>query len=97
MTKGVQGTMVLGSTFDVSMGIKKRFENNRGTVALAVSDLFFSNASWIHVDYLNQQYGFIDQRESRTFRLSVSWKLGSDKIKGSRRRKTGNDEEKGRI
>jgi hypothetical protein len=97
VTKGVQGTMVLGSTFDVSMGLKKRFANNRGTVALAVSDLFFSNASWIRVDYLNQQYGFIDQRESRTFRLSLSWRLGSDKIKGERRRRTGNDEEKGRI
>ncbi len=97
VTKGVQGTMVLGSTFDVSMGLKKRFANNRGTVSLAVSDLFFSNASWIRVDYLNQQYGFIDQRESRTFRLSLSWRLGSDKIKGARRRKTGNDEEKGRI
>jgi len=97
VTKGVQGTMVLGSTFDVSMGFKKRFANNRGTISVAISDLFYSNASWIRVDYLNQQYGFIDQRESRTFRLSLSWRLGNDKVKNSRRRKTGNDEEKGRI
>ncbi len=91
------GTWKTKSQGAVDMGLQKQFLNKAATLKLAVTDIFFT-APWQATNnfgglYINGGGNW----ESRTFRLSFSYRFGSAQIKSNRDRKTGLESEAKRI
>lgn len=96
-TDGLQGIYRLGSRFDVGLGLKKTFKDDKLILSLNVNDIFYSTYYDIGVDYLDQKNGFIEKNDTRSVIIGLSYRFGSDKILRPRQRDTGNEEEKSRI
>jgi hypothetical protein len=81
----------------VDVGFQKQLLKKQATVKLAVTDIFFTSP-W----KATSNFGGLYIRgggnwESRTIRLTFSWRFGSNQIKNSRERKTGLESEAKRI
>ncbi len=79
------------------MGVQSKILADRGSVVLTVSDPFNSQ-QWRGVSqfgglYMDASGGF----ESRQVGLNVTYNLGNKQVKAARQRKTGLEEEKGRL
>ncbi len=80
-----------------TIGIQRKVLNERGSVVLTVSDPFNSQR-WRGISqfgglYMDASGGY----ESRQVRLNATYTFGSKQIKASRQRKTGLEDEKGRL
>ncbi|WP_297336891.1 TonB-dependent receptor [Algoriphagus sp.] len=91
------GVYKTGTSWTVDVGAQKSILNDRGSVTLGVSDIFKTN-------YLPQLVSSslitVDQRrieDTRRFMVSFSYHFGNSKLKASRSRDTGVDEEKSRT
>lgn len=91
------GTYVSRPIGNLDLGLQKKLFSDRGNLKLTVSDIFFT-----------QQWGGVSQFgglkmiagggwESRQVRLNFSYNFGSSQIKTARQRRTGLEDEKGRI
>lgn len=81
----------------VDAGVRKKFLDGRGNIKMAVSDIFYT-MQWQGI----QEFGglFFDASggwESRQFKVSASYLFGKDTVKSARRRKTGLEDESGRV
>jgi outer membrane receptor protein involved in Fe transport len=91
------GNWVTNSQYDISMGVSKSFWNDAATFKISLSDLFYTNG-WGG----ESQFGNLYMRgggswESRQIRMNFTYMFGNKQVKGSRNRKTGMEEEQGRI
>lgn len=91
------GTYLTKSMGSLDLAVQKKFLNDRLSVRLAVSDVFFT--SFWRAD---MQFGdlYIDGSggwESRQGRLNISYAFGSNEVKKSRNRKTGLEDEGSRV
>lgn len=91
------GNWTTDSQFDVSAGISKQLFNNKGSLKISVSDIFFENG-WSG----ESEFGDLKIRgggtwESRQVRFNFNYAFGNDQVKGSRKRKTGMEEEGNRA
>ncbi|WP_160111293.1 TonB-dependent receptor domain-containing protein [Algoriphagus boritolerans] len=91
------GVYKTGTIWTVDIGAQKSLWNDRGSFTIGVSDIFKTN-------YLPQLVSSslitVDQRrieDTRRFLVSFSYKFGNIKLKSSRARDTGVDEEKSRT
>ena len=80
-----------------TIGLQRKVFSERGSVVLTVSDPFNSQR-WRGISqfgglYMDASGGY----ESRQVRLNVTYNFGSKQIKAARQRKTGLDEERGRL
>lgn len=83
--------------WSMDLGLQKTFFNKNLTVKAAVTDIFFT-APW----KATNNFGGLNiaangNWESRTFRLTVNWRFGSNQISASRERKTASESEAKRI
>jgi outer membrane receptor protein involved in Fe transport len=91
------GTYLTKSLGSLDLAVQKKFLDDRLTGRVAVSDILYT-APW-RADmtfgdlYINGRGGW----ESRQFKISLSYAFGSQEIKSSRNRKTGLEEEGGRV
>jgi outer membrane receptor protein involved in Fe transport len=91
------GTWRTKSQGAVDIGIQKLLFQKKATIKISATDLFFT-APWSAINNFGGLY--IDgggNWESRTFRVSFSYRFGSNQIKNSRERKTGLESESRRI
>ena len=82
--------------WSMDLGVQKKFMDDKASVKLSISDVFRTNR-WSGVTYFGDQ--FIDAsgiNDSRRVRISMSIALGRKDVK-SRKRKTGLEDEAGRI
>lgn len=91
------GVYKTGTIWTVDVGAQKSILNDRGSFTIGVSDIFKTN-------YLPQLVSSslitVDQRrieDTRRFLVSFSYNFGNIKLKASRSRDTGVDEEKSRT
>ena len=91
------GNWVTNSQYDVSAGISKKFWDDAATFKLSISDIFYSNG-WGG----ESRFGPLYMRgggnwESRQIRLNFTYLFGNKQVKAARNRKTGMEDEQGRI
>ncbi|MEO7767166.1 MAG: outer membrane beta-barrel family protein, partial [Ferruginibacter sp.] len=97
------GPSVWGATWKtkpqggVDVGLQKLFLQKKATVKVSVTDIFRTNPWTAISDFGGTYIKGSGSWESRTFRLSLSYRFGSNEIKNSRDRKTGLESEAKRI
>jgi len=91
------GTWKNKSQGGVDIGFQKQLLDKKATVKISFTDIFFTSP-WRAISDFNGVYlRGSGSWESRTARLSFSWRFGSSNIKSSRDRKTGLESEAKRI
>lgn len=81
---------------DLSMGIKKSFLENRGTISLYANDILFTNNSRVSIkDRILSGYEFESHWRSRRVTLTLSYRFGQSK--GFKARKVGGSDEARRV
>jgi len=92
----IQGIYKLAQLYDVSAGVSKSLFKGKGTLRLAVNDMFYGNAYRIDVDYENQHNGFYEKNDTRSATLSFSYRSGGNPT-AARKRTSASEEEKKRT
>jgi iron complex outermembrane recepter protein len=91
------GTYLCKSLGSLDLAVQKKFLDDKFSARLAVSDVFFTSywrGDMTYGDlYISGRGGW----ESRQVRLNVSYNFGSNQVKSARNRRTGLEDEKGRI
>ncbi|MEP7142491.1 MAG: outer membrane beta-barrel family protein [Ferruginibacter sp.] len=81
----------------VDVGLQKAIFQKKATVKVSATDIFKTNPWSATSDFGGTYIKGSGGWESRTFRVSFSWRFGSNQIKSSRERKTGLESEAKRI
>lgn len=91
-----EGTFKTESMYSIDAGVQKKLFKGKGKLKVSVSDIFKSNA-W----FAESQIGALYQKgnggwDSRRVRVNFSYSFGNENVK-SRKRKTGLEDESGRV
>ena len=81
----------------LDIGLQKLLFDKKATVKVSVTDIFRTNPWSATSDFGGMYIKGSGGWESRTFRVSMNWRFGSNQIKNSRERKTGLESEAKRI
>jgi iron complex outermembrane recepter protein len=81
----------------VDVGVQKQLLKNQATIKISATDIFLTSPWKATSDFGGLYIRGGGNWESRTLRLTFSWRFGSNQIKNSRERKTGLESEAKRI
>jgi hypothetical protein len=83
----------------VNIGVQKKFEKSNSTLRFTVEDLF-KTGNWNNSIILPEQgiesYGYLEFSQT-VAKLTFTQRFGNNKLKSSRKRATGSEEERGRV
>lgn len=98
-TGGLFGIDIVKPIGAVNAGLQKKFGENGGTLRVGYDDIFHTLRFRVDTDLPEQnQFFHADLLFSQpTFKISYSRNFGNQKVKAMRDRKTGSEEERGRI
>lgn len=92
-----QGSFKSKAIYAIDGGVQKTLFKGKGTVKMAVSDIFNSLKFKGTADFSGQQNIFNGKPESRQFKLSFTMRFGNTQVKASRQRKSAIEEENKRT
>ncbi len=92
-----QGSFKSKAIYSIDGGVQKTVFKGKGTVKVAVGDIFNSLKFRGDSDFAGQQNTFYGKPESRQFKMSFNVRFGSQQIKASRQRKSAIEEENKRT
>lgn len=92
-----QGTLKTKSIWGLDVGMQKSVLKNKGTIRMAVSDIFQTRWPVSVSNFAGQELYTRNRIESRQFRINFSYRFGSSQVKGARQRKTGAEDELNRV
>ena len=92
-----QGSFKSKAIYSMDAGVQKTLFKGKGTVKVAVGDVFNSLKFRGTSDFSGQQNTFYGKPESRQFKLSFSMRFGRTQIKAARQRKSAIEEENKRT
>lgn len=82
----------------VNLGVQKKFSDKRSSLALSITDLFWTNKRAMDAYFgAGVTGGYGSRAEPRTVRLTFSRSFGSQAVKGATQRTTGSEDERKRI
>lgn len=84
-TDFLHGSYVVGETAIFNIGLKKTFWNNRAVLSLAVEDLFDKANARNVTRYLNQDNAYLNDEETRLFRIGFTYKFGNFRLSDNQR------------
>ncbi|MEJ8801858.1 outer membrane beta-barrel family protein [Pontibacter sp. H249] len=93
----VQGLYNVKANFQLDLGARKSFWDDKATVSVKLSDIFDSSRSRSTLKYNNVDMYWKNQWESRRLNLTFNYKFGNSKVKAARNRRSGTSEEEGRL
>lgn len=93
----VEGTLALKPQYGIDLGASKSFINKKLNIKLAANDVFRLQKWRITSALPGQTYSVNERNESRVFRLTATYRFGSNDIKGARQRTKGSAAEDSRI
>ena len=79
------------------IGAQKKIMQNRGTIRLNVTDMFYTNVTTANVTFTDYTEYFDVRRETRVATLSLTYKFGNASVAANRRRSGGADDLKSRV
>ncbi len=91
------GFMRLDPLWSINLGLQKNIWQNKATIKLSASDIFWSNLPKAVITYDNYIEKWNAFRETRVATLSFTYRFGNNKVQQARRRATGSEEEKRRA
>lgn len=91
------GSFKSKSIYSIDAGVQKTIFKGKGTVKVAVGDIFNSLKFRGDSDFAGQQNTFYGKPESRQFKISFNVRFGSTQIKAARQRKSAIEEENKRT
>ncbi len=94
-SKQVYGTILIDPQYGIDLGISKSFLDKKVNIKLAANDLFKMQKSVITSALSSQNYVVNERWESQVFRLTCTYRFGSNDIKAARQR-SGSSESEGR-
>lgn len=93
----VEGTLAIKAQYGIDLGIRRTFMDKKLNVKLAANDIF-NLQKWGTTSALpGQNYNVSEKNESRVFRLTCTYRFGSNDIKGARQRSKGSAAEDSRV
>ncbi|MBM1105984.1 TonB-dependent receptor [Aurantibacter crassamenti] len=93
------GTSILEEYYSVNVGIQKTFGEKGGALAFKINDLFDAVAWTVTTNIPEQNLNTVNTFDifNRVFMLTYTRSFGNSKLKSSRQRGTGSEEEKNRV
>ncbi|TGE28951.1 outer membrane beta-barrel protein [Hymenobacter metallicola] len=88
------GFFVFQDYGQVNLGVQKALWDRKATLRLAATDIFLTTPLRARSNYNNYQEDLYLRRDSRTATLSLSWRLGNDKLTSTNRRSGAEDEKR---
>lgn len=96
-TREIYGFMDLNPQWGLGLGFQKSVFDRRGTLKLAVTDIFWQNLPSATINFSDYTETFEVFRETRVATLSFNYRFGRNEIAAARRRQGGAEEEKRRA
>jgi hypothetical protein len=95
----LNGVAQIKSQSQVTLGLQKILPDNKGTLRLNISDIFWTNyLRWkTTIPNLNLDVTGHYKFEPRTVRLTYTRSFGNQKVKSAKNRTTGSEEERQRL
>ncbi|MES2810470.1 MAG: outer membrane beta-barrel family protein [Bacteroidota bacterium] len=83
--------------YGVSAAIGRSFANKKVTVKVGLDDIFNTQRNDVSSKELTNNFLILQKRDTRLFKLNLTYNFGNTKIKQRQQRSTGADEEKSRA
>jgi Outer membrane receptor proteins, mostly Fe transport len=96
-SKIVYGVGIFNARGSVDAGIQKQLLNKKLTIKAGVTDIFKTLSNNYSIKYDNVDVIGKQGYDSRRFRINITWRFGNDKLKPSRQRSSGAEEESSRA
>ncbi|MNY21563.1 hypothetical protein D3C86_1551200 [compost metagenome] len=96
-SKQVYGTLLIAPRYNVDLGASKSFIDNKLRIKFAINDVFKLQKSKITSTLASQNYVVNERWESRVFRLTCTYRFGSNDIKSARQRSGSSENESNRV
>lgn len=96
-TGGQYGFMVLDPQWGIAAGVQKSLWQNKATVRLNVTDIFWTNLPKAVITYSNYIEKWHATRETRVATLSFTYRFGKNTVQAARKRSTASEEERQRA
>jgi hypothetical protein len=97
-TKGVEGQIVIHPLGQGSAAISKKILNDKGSLKLAIRDMFYTNKPRGYINFQQTEATFRNYRDSRQVAMTFTYNFGKPlKGMGSSRRRSGAGEEESRV
>ncbi|WP_432709566.1 TonB-dependent receptor domain-containing protein [Pedobacter sp.] len=97
VSKQVYGTLLIDPMYAIDMGLSKNFMDKKLNIKLAANDVFNLRESKITSALPSQNYLVKQKWESQVFRATITYRFGSNNIKGARERSSSADAEAKRV
>ena len=98
-SRSLEGVYVSEPMGSLDFGIQKKFNNDNSSLSLNATDVFNTNIykSSANIPELNINTKVLLDFGMREIRLTYTHKFGNTKVKSTRKRNTGSEEERNRI
>ncbi len=93
----IEGQLIGKPMGAVSFGIQKKMLKDKATLKLNVNDVFWTQKFRGSFAFNDIDVQIVNRWESRTARMTFTYRFGSNKIASARQRQTGLEAEKGRV
>ena len=90
----VNGLFALRSSGTVNLGLRKQLWQEKATLSIKISDLFYTSGWFSSLHYQNINTDWINRYDSRRLTLSFTYKLASGKTHSSRASSSADEEER---
>lgn len=96
-SKQIWGTLLIEPRYRIDLGASKSFIDDKLSIKFAANDIFKLQKSKITSTLPSQNYVVNERWESQIFRLTCTYRFGSNQIKAARQRSSSSDSESKRV
>ncbi|MDB5004919.1 MAG: outer rane beta-barrel protein [Mucilaginibacter sp.] len=93
----LQGTFKSKANSDVDLGVQKNLFSGKGSLRVAVTDIFHTQKNQVSSNVSRQQLQTSSGGETTLLRVAFNYRFGSNKVKAGARHRTGAEEESRRT